>query len=125
MAATTRRTASPTKTELWEHVCEQTEELRQQAKDGRQLTREVMEVVKQNTVAMTQVQSAIEALSKQLSAQQDNIETLVNQVTKAMVASASGVPMRVFVIVVAVMAILLFAVAGVKLAGLSELLLGS
>ena len=116
MAATTR-TNAPTKAELWD-------ELKRQQAELRELNCQVMEVVQQNTRAMTQVQGTIEALSKQLTTTQEVTEKLVQTVTAAVSSTVTGVPMRVFFLVVGVLLIIIMTLFGLKLGGLEELLMG-
>lgn len=105
----------PTRQQMWEEVI---------AARGlnAELTGRVIGVVERNSEIMTQTNQAISELGTKLDAQQRMTEQLVNQVTQALCAQASGIPLKAYLITVAVLATLVLIAAGVEFTSVRDLL---
>lgn len=113
--------SGPTKQEIWEELLK--------ARDQQdKVSEKLMFIVSQNTDALTQsakamseLQGTVSSLADRFDATTDQMGNLVQQVTSAICNQQTGVPIKTFYVVVAVLVILLVAVAGIDIAGLGAI----
>jgi len=105
----------PTRQQMWEEVI---------AARGlnAELTGRVIGVVEANSAIMTQTNQAISELGSKLDAQSRMTEQLVTQVTQALCSQANGIPLKAYLITVAVFAALVLIAAGVEFTSFRDLL---
>lgn len=110
-----RRSANaPTKSDLWE-------ELQNSRKELRDIAERMIQVVQENTAAYASLHSLVTKVAEQLANQATLTETLTRQATAVMCQQATGVPMKVFIIVVTVLAVIIATLVGIKASALAPI----
>jgi len=111
--ATNKRTSSPTREELWQELCDSRDELVA-------VLHKNNEVIAQNARAIDRNTESIHSVHTLMGNMQRVIESLMAQMVSASIQVSTGVPLRVFLIVVTVMGLIVLALLGVNIPDVIE-----
>jgi hypothetical protein len=107
----------PTKSDLW---CE----LQASRTELKDISERMANIIQENTVALVSLHNLVSTLSKEMAQQSNVTKAMADKVSEAMHTQATGVPLRVFIIVVVVLCVIILALAGVESSVLGPILGG-
>jgi len=113
-ATTSKRSrSSPTKQELWEELCNSREELVNVLQENNKVISQTAQSIDRNTESIRSVHTLMGNMQRV-------IESLMAQMVSASIQVSTGVPLRVFLVVVMVMGLIIMALLGVNIPDVIE-----
>ena len=110
---TTKRSSSPTKEELWEELCNSREQLVLVLQENSKVISQTAQSIDRNTESIRSTHVLIGNMQRV-------IESLMAQMISASIQVSTGVPLRVFLVVVMVMGLIIMALLGVNIPDVIE-----
>lgn len=108
-----RSSGSPTKQELWEELCNSREELVNVLQENNKVISQTAQSIDRNTESIRSVHTLMGNMQRV-------IESLMAQMVSASIQVSTGVPLRVFLVVVMVMGLIIMALLGVNIPDVIE-----